>query len=174
MVWIKKSISHNKISSATHKAFMILKIVTINKFRCLWLMINSYYQIWIKKHKYCNQNLPLLITIFHDRTLKYTTIPWSMTGVSKRQIWTCFVFSSTSVLRQELLYLHLPISLRDKKTLTSLPHMTLLALGAFCWSLYTMDIKNPKIVETTNTRKWSCHGIDKNSFGPWASEVKSR
>ena len=115
MVWIKKSISHNKISSATHKAFMILKIVAINKFRCLWLMINSYYQIWIKKHKYCNQNLPLLITIFHDRILKYTTIPWSMTGVSKRQIWTCFVFSSTSVLRQELLYLHLPISLRDKK-----------------------------------------------------------
>lgn len=49
---------------------MILKIVTINKFCCLWLMINSYYQIWIKKHKYCNQFLPLLITIFHLQNSK--------------------------------------------------------------------------------------------------------
>lgn len=175
VVWIKKSISHNKLRCATHKAFMILKIVTINEFCCLWLMINSYYQIWIKKHKYCNQFLPLLITIFHLQNSKtyHNLLKPDRCFETPNLNMFCFLFYFSFAEWVTILTLA-NISLRDKKTLTSLPHMTLLALGAFCWSLYTMDIKNPKIVETTNTRKWSCHGIDKNSFGPWASEVKSR
>jgi len=115
VVWIKKSISHNKISSATHKAFMILKIVTINKFRCLWLISNTYYQIWIKKHKYCNQFLPLLITIFHLQNSKIYHNPLNHDRCFETTNLKMFCFLFYFSFAARVLYLHLPISLRDKK-----------------------------------------------------------